>query len=187
MASRITLASLAAIGLLAGTLAPAAEIGRYSGFSVGASEVKVDGVGFNESDVGFKWFGGIMVTPNIGLELAYIFGGTLESSSGPVRSVETNAFTLEGIGSFPLGEKFSLFAKAGIAFYDAYAATRVGSYYSNSDEDFIYGAGGTLSLNPKFELRLEWQQIGFTTDNRANASSFKGDFSMLSLGFAVKF
>ncbi|HXR50925.1 MAG TPA: porin family protein [Steroidobacteraceae bacterium] len=181
MASRITVASLAAIGLLAGSLAQAATPGRYSGIAIGATGIDVDSTGFDESDVGFKWFGGIMVTPNIGLELAYIFGGTLDSSSGPVRSVESNAFTIEGVGSIPLGEKFALYAKAGIGFYDAYVATRVGTYYSNSDEDFIYGAGGSLAINKKFELRLEWQQLGFST------SAYKGDFSMLSLGFAYRF
>jgi len=172
---------LAVTGLLAGSLTQAAAPGRYSGIAVGESGIKVDNSGFNESDVGFKWFGGIMVTPNFGLELAYIFGGTLDSSSGPVRSVESNAFTIEGVGSIPLGEKFSLYAKAGIGFYDAYVATRVGAYYSNSDEDFIYGVGGSLALNKKFELRLEWQDLGFST------SAYKGDYSMLSLGFAYRF
>ena len=181
MASRIKVASLAAIGLLAGSLTQAATPGRYSGIAIGATGIDVNNTSFDETDVGFKWFGGIMVTPNLGLELAYIFGGTIDASSGPVRAVESNAFTIEAVGSIPLGEKFSLYAKAGIGFYDAYVATRAGGYYSNSDEDFIYGAGGSLAINKKFELRLEWQELGFST------SAYKGDFSVLSLGFAVKF
>jgi OOP family OmpA-OmpF porin len=181
MASRNMVLSVAAIGLLAGSVAHAATPGRYSGIAIGATQIDVNGTSFNESDVGFKWFGGLMATPNFGLELGYIFGGTIDSSSGPVRSVESNAFTIEGVGSIPLGEKFSLYAKAGIGFYDAYVATRAGTYYSNSDEDFIYGVGGSLAFNQKIELRLEWQQLGFST------SAYKGDFSMLSLGFAYRF
>lgn len=181
MASRITVALLATAGLLCGSLAQAAAPGRYSGVSIGASSINVDGTDFDESDVGFKWFGGVMATPNFGVELAYIFGGTLESSSSLIRSVESNAFTIEAIGQFPLGERFSLFGKAGIAFYNAYVNTRIGAYYSNSDEDFVYGAGGSLALNPKFDVRLEWQRLDFST------SAYKGDFSMLSLGFAYRF
>src|SRR5262245_10215027 len=98
MVSRIKVASLATICLLAGSLAQAEGAHRYSGFSVGMTSIDVDNTDFDESDVGFKWFGGLMFNQNFGLELAYIFGGTLESSSSAVRSVETNAFTIEAIG-----------------------------------------------------------------------------------------
>src|SRR5262245_18314843 len=121
MVSRIKVASLAAICLAAGSLAQAEGAYRYSGIAMGATAIDVDNTDFDESDICFKWFGILMVTGNIGLELAYIYGGTIDSSSSALRSVETNAFTMEAVGQFPVGEKFSIFAKAGIAFYDAYA------------------------------------------------------------------
>lgn len=181
MVSRIKVASLATICLFAGSLAQAEGPYRYSGISMGATAIDVDGTDFDESDIGFKWFGGVMVTENLGLELAYIYGGTINSSSSALRSVETNAFTLEAIGQIPLGEKFSLFAKAGIAFYDAYAVSRAGFSYANSDEDFTYGVGGNFWVNPKFAVRLEWEQVPFSTNQ------YDGDFSMLSLGISYKF
>jgi len=181
MVSRIKVASLAAVGLLAGSLAQAEGAYRYSGIAMGATAIDVDNTDFDESDIGFKWFGGLMATENFGLELAYIYGGTIDSNSSALRSVETNAFTLEAVAQVPLGEKFSVFAKAGIAFYDAYAISRAGFSYANSDEDFTYGVGGNFWVNPRFALRLEWEQVPFST------SQFDGDFSMLSLGIAYKF
>ena len=181
MVSRIKLAALVAIGLLAASFAQAQDVYRYSGVSLGAAGVDVDNTDFDESDIGFKWFGGIMFHRNLGLELAYVYGGTIDSNSSAVRSVESNAFTIEAIGQVPAGEKFTLFAKVGIGFYDAYAVSRAGFSYANSDEDFTYGLGGAFQLNPKIFLRLEWQQLDFKT------SQYKGNFSLLSFGVGYKF
>ena len=120
MVSRIKVAAVAALCLFAGSMAQAEGAYRYSGISIGASAIDVDDTDFDESDIGFKWFGGVMVNQNFGFELSYIYGGTINSSSSILRSVESNAFTIEALGQFPVGGKFSLFARAGIAFYDAY-------------------------------------------------------------------
>ena len=181
MVSRIKVAAVAALCLFAGSMAQAEGAYRYSGISIGASAIDVDDTDFDESDIGFKWFGGVMVNQNFGFELSYIYGGTINSSSSILRSVESNAFTIEALGQFPVGGKFSLFARAGIAFYDAYAVTRAGLVYGNSDEDFTWSVGGSFWVNPRLGLRLEWQQVPFST------SQYDGDFSMLSLGIAYRF
>ncbi len=185
MFKRITLASLAVLGLSASSAHAADGPGRYSGIGIGQVNISLDGSNFDESDMGYKFFGGMFFNKNFGLELAYTDGANPHySSSGTSLEVSPSAFTIEGIGRFPLGQSLSVFGKAGIAFYDIYAQGRVlGLSFGNSESgsEFVYGVGLSLGLGPKFELRGEWEQLSIDLNN------ISGDYSMLTLDGVFKF
>jgi OmpA-OmpF porin, OOP family len=179
MFKRIALATLASLGFLTGSAYAAEGMTRYSGIALGQVGVKAGN--FDETDTGYKFFGGLMFNKNFGVELAYMDGaapkGPLLSSSRSQTEISPSAFTIEGIASIPLGEKFAVYGKVGIAFYDVYIQNIGG----DSGNDIVYGAGLSLGLGKKFELRAEWEQFGF---DYANGS---GDVSMISLGGVFKF
>jgi OOP family OmpA-OmpF porin len=180
MIKRITIASLAVLGLSAGSAFAADGVGRYTGIGVGEVAVKIGDANFDESDLGYKFFGGYMFTKNFGLELAYFDGATAEKRSGALRlEVAPSGFTIEGIAKIPLGQAFAVFGKVGIGFYDAYISGF--TYGSESGSELIYGAGASVNLGKKFEIRAEWEQLAFDVRNS------DGDFTMFTVGGIFKF
>jgi OOP family OmpA-OmpF porin len=179
MIKRISVASLAALGLLTGSAFAADGVGRYTGIGIGEVGVNIGDADFDEQDLGYKFFGGYMVTKNFGLELAYFDGATAERSGAAHLEVAPSGFTIEGIAKIPLGQAFAVFGKVGIGFYDAYVSGLV--YSSESGSELIYGAGASVNLGRKFEIRAEWEQLAF------NVRNTDGDFTMFTVGGIFKF
>ena len=94
-----------------------AEAGPYIGAGIG----KVD---YNDSlwsiedganATGWKLFSGYQFNRYLGLEAAYIDMGKVDYQNA---SVETKGFTIDGIGSIPIGPVFAIFGKLGIFRWD---------------------------------------------------------------------
>lgn len=171
--------------LVASSAMAAADRGFYVGAGVGRVNVEDDFTGFDEGDTGFKIFGGYVLNEIVSVEVSYIDGGTAEEDTttldpflGPFTTsfeVDTSVINLSVLGDLLLTDQFSLFGRLGYAFIDrdvdVSAQTPFGSFSasdSDSTDDFSYGIGAVYRINPKFEVRAEFD--GFdVSDGELNA------------------
>jgi OOP family OmpA-OmpF porin len=160
-----------ASALLASAPAFAADdSGFYVGAGVGDFGVEIGA--FDDSDIGFKVFGGYQFMKYLGAELEYIDGGTAEDFG---LKVDVSGFNLSAMGILPVGEKFNVFAKLGMIFWDADLSGAARG--SDSGEDFSWGVGAGYDFTDQFGARLEYQ--GFEIED--------ADGDMISLSASWKF
>ena len=161
--------ALVAASVFAVSPAIAQDSGFYVGAGIGDFGVKVDG--FDGSDTGFKVFGGYRFIKYLAAEVEYLDGGTVEDGG---LEIDVSGFNLSGVGILPVGEKFNLFAKLGMIFWD------VGSngFGDDSGEDFSWGVGAGYSFTEQFGMQLEYQ--GFEIEDADTVD-------MISLGATWKF
>jgi len=159
--------------IAASAFAISPAIAQDSGFYVGAGigEFSVDAGGFDGSDTGFKVFGGYRFIPYLAVEVEYLDGGTVEDGG---LELDLSGFNLSGVGILPVGEKFSLFAKLGMIFWDA----DTNGFGDDSGEDFSWGIGAGYSFTDQFGMQLEYQ--GFEIEDADTVD-------MISLGASWKF
>jgi OOP family OmpA-OmpF porin len=158
----------------------------------------------DDSDTGFGAALGFQTNENFAMELAYVDLGELsydatgtvtdgfddfatdftlgQSASGPVFSL---------LGIWPIGERFSVFGRAGIALMMVDADVRVTiddvtatDSVSSDRSNLMYGAGGEFNINDQFGVRLAW-------DRYANVGSedLTGDvdIDLVTLGVRYSF
>lgn len=89
--------------------AVAADTPFYAGVNVGSA--KIDAANFNSS-TSFALLGGYTFNENVAAEIAYTNFGS--ENGGGVGS-KSSAISISGVGSFPINEQFSVFAKLGFA------------------------------------------------------------------------
>ena len=65
-----------------------------------------------------------------------------------------------GIGTLPIGDKFSLFGKFGVAKFNSDSGQNLSipSYVRERNSDLMYGIGLKFNYNPKVNLRLGWDR-----------------------------
>lgn len=161
--------------IAASAFAISPAVAEDGGFYVGAGvgDFGIDLGPVDGSDTGFKLFGGYLFNKNFGVELEYLDGGTADF--GPV-GIDVSGFNLSGIGILPVGEKFNLFAKLGMLFWDASLSGKGGG--DDSGEDFSWGIGAGYSFTDQFGMRLEYQ--GFEIEDTDTVD-------LLSVGASWKF
>jgi OmpA-OmpF porin, OOP family len=185
MDKRLGLSALAALALTA-SMAARAEVqpGFYAGAGFGTTKINDDGFDNNvdDSDTGFKVFGGYSFNQNFAIEATYFDLGEASGSFGVGENFDVgiSGFGVSAVGVLPLSDMFSLFGKVGYASYDIDAHVEivgVGSgSASDSQSDLTYGAGAALGFG-QFEARLEFEAINVDG----------GDANMLSLGGLYRF
>jgi OOP family OmpA-OmpF porin len=137
---------------------------RMAGWYVGGDVGQVD---FGtEDDTGFRILGGYQVNRNFAAELGY---SMLFDKGG----AEVTAWELVGIGSFPLGNQFSVFGKLGFAMWE----TEVSGVGSDDGTDLTYGIGVQYDLNPRLAIRGQWQRYDVDPD----------EADMFSIGLIYRF
>jgi len=186
MYKRVALNGLAILGLLAGASAYAEQAsGFYAGAGIGQATVKDDESGFDDSDMAFKVFGGYSFTENWAAEVAYFDGGSPSENFdfGPGLSgkldAEVTGLNFSFVGSLPVSETFSVFAKLGYAAYDVKVRAHASGFSdsaSDSSNDMSYGLGAAFGFG-QFELRGEYEAV--------NVSG--GDFNVLSINGLFRF
>lgn len=133
--------------------APAVQAGQgYAGASIGGANVQanIDLIPLDETEPGFKLFGGYRFTDHFGLEFGYADFGTQESTMDTA-TLETSiaGWTAVATGVLPAGERFEIFGKAGLIFSDTTIdSTGSGSPRETSDRaaEFTVGVGGAYKL-----------------------------------------
>ena len=168
------------------------DTGFYAGFSAGHSKVKefcddaIEGVECDDSDIGFKLYGGAQLNSIFGVEVGVAKLGELALKSGD----ETSSFeaTVEHdysiiaavVARAPVDWPITPFAKLGahrwsMSYDDVETETdRDGDLVSISESkddsgfDIMYGVGAQYDFSEKtgFSIRAEWErfELGFSED-----------------------
>jgi len=194
--------------LLAALPAVAAERGFFAGAGIGQMTTDVDDVwgsnyNFDESDTGFKIFGGYKFFEWLGVEGAYIDGGepsVKKSYPGESESLEIGVNTLvaSAIFALPIGEKFELFIKPGWAYWDSQTTYRYNSTSGSfrlSDDDsgaaFFIGAGGSFNFTENLGMRVEYEWFDVAPEWDSDSDEFVDDIDansgFLSASFVYSF
>jgi OOP family OmpA-OmpF porin len=182
MHKRLGLTVLATLTLAASMAAQAADTqpGFYAGAGIGTTKLGDDISGVDESDTGFKIFGGYSFTQNWAAEVSYFdLGEASVSGGGANASLGLTGLSASVVGRLPVSDMFTVYGKLGFASYDVDLhfnnVPGFGSgHMSDSDSDMIYGVGGALSFGGNFEARLEYEALN--VDGDANMISVSGLF-----------
>ena len=185
MHKRLGLTVIAAFALAASMAAQAdTQPGFYAGAGIGTTKIgdsSFDGTGIDDSDTGFKIFGGYTFNENWGVEVSYFdFGEASASDGGDSVSVGVTGLSAAAVGRLPINDMFAVYGKLGFASYDVKAKFNVAGFgsgsASDSDSDMIYGIGGAMSFGGNFEARLEYEAL-----------NVDGDASMISVSGLFRF
>ena len=207
----------AALATLAITLSPTAfaddanDAGWYLGFNAGQSRATIDdaritagllGDGFTTTSIsddnthfGFKVFGGYEFNRYFALEGGYFnlgqFGFTADTiPAGSLRGdIKLQGGNIDLVGSLPLGDKFSLFARAGLNYAEAKDSfSGTGSVIvidpspQKSAANYKFGAGAEYDVTRSVGIRIEAERYRID-----DAVGNKGDIDLFSVGLVYKF
>jgi len=150
-------------------VAPAGAADMYVGVNLGSAQI--DSPGFNSSN-SFAILGGYTFNENIAAEIAYTNFG---SESGGGITSKSSSMSISGVGSFPINEQLSVFAKLGFA-----STTLEILGQSDSKSDLTYGFGGQFNLDKQIGVRL-----GYDIYKIGSVSSV--DQKVMSIGAVFKF
>jgi OOP family OmpA-OmpF porin len=208
--------AIAALGLAALSIPAFAQdnndtVGLYGGLNVGPTRATIDdpritrslvGNGFavnslsdDKRSTGFKVFGGYQFNRNLALE-----GGVFSLGKFGYQATTTPAGTLTGeakvrglnldvVGTLPLGDRFSVFGRAGVTYAEAKDTFRstgmvVVSNPNPSERaaNWKAGLGLQYAFTPSFSLRAEIERYRIN-----DAVGNKGDIDMASVGLVYRF
>src|SRR6202790_5555995 len=205
---------MAALAGLALTLSPTAfadDAGWYIGANAGEARTRIDdaritggllGDGFtvtsisnDEHHFGFKAFGGYEFNRYFALESGYFdlgrFGFTADTTPpGSLRgNIKIKGGNFDLVGSVPIGDKFSLFARAGLNYADAKdnftgsgSVTAVDPSPHKSAANYKYGFGAQYDFTRSLGMRIEGERYRIN-----DAVGNKGDVDLYSVGLVYRF
>ena len=140
----------------------------------------------DESDTGFKLFGGWMFNQYVGGEVEYIDGGTVGDNSFGIDSTGINA-SLKG--NWHVNQNFDLFGKVGYYFWDADIdlSGNSGQEANESGSDLSWGLGAGYNITDNISVVAEWQWFQIEeADADFMSANFVGKFSDLLSHQATK-
>jgi OOP family OmpA-OmpF porin len=204
-------AGLAALALTMSPSAFADDTGWYTGFNAGQSRAKIDDTrivdgllddGFGTTSIsnddlhfGFKAFGGYAFNRYFALESGYFnlgkFGFAADTlPAGSLRGdIKLQGANFDAVGSVPLGDKFSLFARAGVNYADAkdsFAGTGAVVVTDPSPRkwaaNYKFGFGAEYDFTRLVGVRLEAERYRID-----DAVGNKGDVDLYSAGLVFRF
>ena len=144
--------------------ADALEKPWYVGGGAGQAEADdaCDGVSnCDDTDTGWKLFGGYRFTQYVAIEAGYVDLGEYSGNSGGISaSAEVTGVTAHVVGTLPLHERFSLIGRLGTIYADVDAkASGFGISVSEDDQSFAFavGVGAEVNITDQFSLRAEYE------------------------------
>jgi hypothetical protein len=163
---RFKFAVLAALAVLASPAWAAPDgSGFYVGAGIGASDLSSGG--FSGNDFAFKVFGGYDFMKYVGVEAAYMDGG---SPSDHGVGVDVSGWDLAVRGILPLGDRGEVFAKVGWVWWDL----KADGFGSDSGNDLMYGVGGGFRFTDQFGMRAEWERMDIEHTDSADLWTVSG-------------
>lgn len=154
---------------------------------VGGIQARLD-----DSDRAGKVFGGYQFNPNVAIEAQYLDLGTSAAKYTSASTVSTKEYTVHAmsiaaVGSLPVSNDLSLFAKIGSAATTTKTrvnSTSLGVASTSKSTVLLVGVGATYQINDTLHLRAEYErlgQVGKASDTgRATPSA-------LTVGLAYRF
>jgi OmpA-OmpF porin, OOP family len=111
-----------------------------------------------DTDTGFKLFGGYQFLRYLAAEGSYINWGKVEGSFFPPGpnsvTAKHQSFGAAALGTLPLGDWFSLFGKLGLLYTEQKVDTLS---ETGSETEVHYGLGARLHFVRNGALRVEWE------------------------------
>jgi OOP family OmpA-OmpF porin len=189
----------------------------YLGGSIGQSRVKLDtgglssdlaaagmantGFSGNETDTGFKLFGGYRFHPNFAVEGGYAELGEFSASGtvttfnfAPIVPLPTKVTIKVGqglhlavVGNLPLANQFSVFGRLGgynVRTEMKVTVSGISSSESARNTGFLLGAGVGYDFTRNVGMRVEWEQFNKVGDKDKTG---QGDVGLLSVGLVYRF
>jgi OmpA-OmpF porin, OOP family len=195
MEELLMLKKLAAIALLSLSSTAFAQTGLYVGLGAGRASAEIDAAGLtsvDDSDTGFKIYGGYEFTPNFAVEVGYADLGKLsavDATPPPTStSFESSAVFADAVGLWPINREVSLFARAGFAFttLDIRSSTPgLGSVVAGEDETNLkLGLGAQFNVTRNVALRAEWERY---LDVGEDATTGESDVDVMGVSLNVRF
>lgn len=170
------------------------ETGAYVGGGFGQTKLNdfcsdvrsigVAGGSCDETDSGWKAYVGYRVNRHLAIEGSYIDWGSASVNNAtfaglPTRLTgEATSFGIAALGILPVGERFSLFAKAGFLLTEAEVEVRLGGAPGRASDDqteLHFGFGATFNITRNLALRGEWERAEDT------------NLDMMSIGLQYRF
>ncbi|MGD9953315.1 MAG: outer membrane beta-barrel protein [Burkholderiales bacterium] len=160
---------LACLGGTALAQAPGLAPGKENGWYLG-SGLRLDWPRLEDTDVGYRDFGGYRFTRHWGVEMGYSDfgrgGGAAEPGSFALqRSPHQSAWTVAGTGVLPIGWGFSLQGRLGLSMAtpeatQSYANAVPGSAFPRYRPYLLWGVGGQYDLTGQIGLRVDYNSFG---------------------------
>ena len=184
MKNKISAYTAILFALLIAPLNANAGEGFFIGAGIGTAELSedFDGLDIDSDSTAYRVVGGWRVNEYFALEGGYHNFGDFEQSidiGGELSSVTLSAdgFTLGVLGTAPISEKFALFGRAGMFFWDGNAEINNVSQATPEDTNPYFGAGLAYAIVPAFVLTGDWTRYELES---ANSNVF-------SIGFQYRF
>ncbi|NJN05182.1 MAG: outer membrane beta-barrel protein [Rhodobacteraceae bacterium] len=132
----------------------------------------------DDSDTGFGLGGGIQVNDNFAFEFVYVNLGSIDYQSSGTVSDGVDTFAAEAdlsnsvdgavlsvLGILPVGERFSVFGRAGLSLLSVEGKARITvdgisqrDSQSTQTSDPVLGIGAEYSVSDHFAVRLAWDR-----------------------------
>ena len=140
----------------------------YGGGSIGGSDWhgSVDGIDGGSRGVTGKVYGGYSINPNFAIEAGAARLGSMRDANGKVGA---NSVFVDGVGTLPLADKWSLLGRVGVA-----QARFSGPTGGDTGTGLKVGTGVQYQLSPTTALRAEYEQYRLNSvfDSHANIGQF---------------
>lgn len=171
--------------IAAAAIAPvAAQADSYVGVNVGRTQQKFNSAVLSAKDnsTAYKVYGGYQFTPYVGIEGGYNDLGTGEVKGIDGGKAKAKQIYVAATGTIPLGERFALTGKAGVASTRTTLSNVLGSdKYKHTG--LMLGVGATYAITPTALAVVEYEDFGKT----AKEDSFTMKAHVLSAGVRFKF
>ncbi|MDO2946912.1 OmpA family protein [Aeromonas simiae] len=160
-----TIGALIALALAAPSQAGDWYVGAGGGASI-AHDLKDLGSDVDKHGTAFNVFVGYNVNDYFGGELGYLYTGKWQVDDEDFKS---QGATLSGIGRFPLGDAFSLFAEGGAYLYTV-------DTINGSDTDLapLVGLGATWRVHDWVDLQARYRYMVRVGDDASNGNIGSG-------------
>lgn len=145
---------LVAAALAAACAAASAQ--GYAGAVAGLAKYNTDcvaGVSCDDSDTGYKFFGGYQLSPGVSIEVGYTDFGQAQGSAGGLReTLKAKAYSLVGAFRSSFSPEWTGVARLGLANVKGERSTNFGVSESDSSIKLYAGVGAEYSMNDSFKL-----------------------------------
>lgn len=155
----------------------------YGGFNFGQSKYRgIDETSANTRTEGWKVYGGYQFNKYLGVEGGYVNLNDMTGRTGSVvTNMDTDAWTLGAVVSYPITKKFSVMGKLGAAYMLADVNVKNGAAVTvrGGDDGYEpnYGVGVSYALLDNLSVRAEWERF----DRK------EYDIDLMSAGLVMKF
>lgn len=191
-----------------GSAAASADGNVYIGGSLGAAKVDLSAGEFataltnagrtgvvatvDNTDTGWKLFGGFKFSQNLGVEVGYVNLGTVDFFATYVTppgspyqgKSELDGFVFDLVASVPLNDTLTVFGKVGAFKWKVNARITDNLTVTSLEDDgydWTFGLGASMKIAERLALRAEWErfsELGKTT---------KRNYDLLSAGLTYSF